>query len=68
MLSTSPEKEKNSFISCSVAPEERLPTFTDLICDCHRKESKGKESLTETIKQVCNETVYTSTIFVSKYI
>ena len=32
MLSTSPEKEKNSLISCSVAPEERLPTFTDLIC------------------------------------
>ena len=32
MFSTSPEKEKNSLMLCSVAPEERLPTFTDLIC------------------------------------
>jgi len=63
MLSTSPEKEKNSLISCSVAPEERLPTFTDLTCDCHHKESKGKKSLTKTIKQVFHENVYSTTTF-----
>lgn len=48
MLSTSPEKEKNSFISCSVAPEERLPTFTDLIC--HHKELKRERIINQNNK------------------
>lgn len=32
--SISPEKEKNSLISCSEAPKETLLTFTVLTCHC----------------------------------
>lgn len=43
--SISPEKEKNSFISCSDAPKETLLTFTVLICNQQEQCTRWKACL-----------------------